>query len=105
MTDYVFGGMTRPATVAGVPQMVFGVLLIVAILSIIGPVLFGFSFIWSIGGALFGVIGFMSARIICERDPNTFEYLKVGFHFWLRTKGRSVGRGVETFSASPLRNR
>jgi type IV secretory pathway VirB3-like protein len=105
MTDYVFGGMTRPATVAGVPQVVFGVLLIIAILSIIGPVLFRFSFIWSIGGGLFGVIGFMSARIVCERDPNTFEYLKVGFRFWIKTRGRAKGRGDETFSPAPLRNR
>ncbi|MDA5338880.1 VirB3 family type IV secretion system protein [Stenotrophomonas maltophilia] len=105
MTDHVFGGMTRPATVAGVPQLVFGVLLIVAILAIILPVLFRLSFIWSIGGAVFGVLGFMSARIVCADDPNAFEYLKVAFNFWRKAQGRIVARGIETFSASPLRKR
>ncbi|MGV6941976.1 VirB3 family type IV secretion system protein [Stenotrophomonas maltophilia] len=105
MTDHVFGGMTRPPTVAGVPQMVFGVLLIIAILAIITPVLFRLSFIWSIGGGLFGAITFMSVRIICADDPNTFEYLKVSFNFWRKAQGRTVARGVETFSASPLRKR
>ncbi|RKL14819.1 hypothetical protein BFJ72_g15364, partial [Fusarium proliferatum] len=88
--------MTRPATVAGVPQLVFGVLLIVAILAIILPVLFRLSFIWSIGGAVFGVLGFMSARIVCAEDPNAFEYLKVAFNFWRKAQGRTVARGIET---------
>lgn len=105
MTDRVFGGMTRPATVGGVPQGVFGVLLIATILMVLTPVLLRFSFIWSIAGILFGVLGFMTCRIICERDPNTFEYVKVNFRFWLKARGRKVGKGLVTFSKAPIRKR
>lgn len=105
MTDHVFGGMTRPATVGGVPQIIFGVVLIATILSIIIPVMFKASFFYSIGGVGFGILTYMTARILCEKDPNTFEYLKVWFYFRLAAGGRKVGRGMVTFSKFPLRKR
>lgn len=105
MTDHVFGGMTRPATVGGVPQVVFAALLISTVFSILIPVAFKWSFIWSVGGIGFGVLGYMTSRIVCERDPNTFQYLKVKALFWSAAGGRRIGKGMVTYSRFPIRKR
>lgn len=105
MTDHVFGGMTRPPTVLGVPQGVFGGLLIFTILSMLAPLIFKLPFVLSLGGLALGALAYMTARILCESDHNFFRYLQVRVLLMIKAPGRKVGRGLRTYSKTPTRKR
>lgn len=105
MSDHVYGGMTRPPTVAGVPQIVFAGLLIVSILAMVIPVLFRQPYILSLGGLAFGVLGYITVRFLCERDHNLFSYLYVRMLFNLKAPGRKLPGGMRTHAKSPTRKR
>lgn len=105
MTDHVFGGMTRPPTVAGVPQGIFAGLLIFTIMAMLVPLALGFSFVLSIGGAALGVLLYSTARILCESDHYTFRYLQIRVLLMIKAPGRKLNRGLTTYAPAPLRKR
>lgn len=105
MLDHVYGGMTRPPTVLGVPQGIFAGLLILSILSMLTPLIFKLPFILSIGGLAFGVLAYITARLLCEHDHNFFRYLQVRLLLSLKAPGRKVARGMRTYAKAPIRKR
>ena len=105
MTDHVYGGMTRPPTVLGVPQGFFAGLLIFTIMSILLPLILKMSFILSIGGVAFGVLAYITARLLCEHDHYFFRYLQVRSLLAIKAPGRKVGRGMRTYAKAPIRKR
>jgi len=105
MTDHVFGGMTRPPTVGGVPQIVLAGLLILGIPVILLPLAFGLPFVLSIGGAILVVLLYLTARILCESDHHTFRYLELRMRLMATAPGRKLPGGLVTYSPAPLRKR
>lgn len=105
MLDHVYGGMTRPPTVFGVPQGIFAGLLIVTIFSMLIPLMFRMPFILSLGGIAFGVMAYITARLLCEHDQYIFRYLQVRLLLALKAPGRKVGRGMRTYAKAPTRKR
>lgn len=86
--DPLFGGMVRPVTVAGIPQVVLIGLLIGLIVGIwallmVGAPL-GVAAIWI---ALVAVL-ILGARVVSERDPNVFRYL----YLWAITTWANPGK-------------
>lgn len=100
--DSLFGGLTRPATILGLP--IEALLLIVGGTAVVYLVssMFQVGLIWrvsalAVGGVLYGV-----ARLICIKDPRSFRYLGL----MLQTKGGHRTRGYwKSGSYSPLPHR
>lgn len=105
MLDHVYGGMTRPPTVFGVPQGIFAGLLISTILLALSPLIFKMPFILSLGGIAIGGLGYFTARLLCEHDHNFFRYLQVRLLLALKAPGRKVARGMRTYAKAPIRKR
>ena len=105
MTDFVFGGMTRPPTVGGVPQAVVAGLIILALGAILAPIAMGFSLLISAGGVGMVVLLYLTARLLCETDHYTFRYLEIRLRVALAAPGRKLARGILTFAPAPLRKR
>jgi type IV secretion system protein VirB4 len=101
-SDPLFGGLTRPATLFGVPidalTFIFGgstiLFLMINILN--------FSIVWKICALGFGAVLYGIARLVCAKDPRTFRYVALQ----LSTKAMHQTRGYwRSGSYAPLRNR
>jgi type IV secretion system protein VirB3 len=76
-SDPLFGGLTRPATVLGLP--------IEALIGIVGSSAVGFlvanmfraDVTWKVGALGMGVVFYGLARLLCARDPRAFRYLSL----------------------------
>ena len=87
--DRLFGGLTRPATVFGLP--------VEALLGIVGTTAIAFLLISIFGGNLLtrllalgvGAVGYGVARLVCVKDPRAFRYVGL----MLQTKGGHRTRG------------
>lgn len=100
--DSLFGGLTRPATILGLP--IEALLLIVGGTAVVYLVIsmFQVALIWrllalGVGGVLYGI-----ARLLCMKDPRAFRYLAL----MLETKGGHRTRAHwKSGSYSPLPHR
>ncbi|WP_080998622.1 VirB3 family type IV secretion system protein [Xanthomonas arboricola] len=104
--DPVFRGMTRPVTVAGMPQLVFAGLLILLVLSVTAVFMLKWHWIVAALFAAIGIVLLMAARIACERDPLVFRYMVLNLRTsapHLLTRGR--WRGMTSVPPTPLRKR
>ena len=100
--DRLFGGMTRPATLFGLPIEVLAALATGSMLAFLLASVLGASIAWKIaalggGGVLYGI-----ARLVCVRDPRAFRYIALQ----LMTKARHRTRWFwRSGSYSPLAHR
>jgi len=74
-SDPLFGGLTRPATILGLP---IEALIIIAgggtVLFLIGFI-FDVAFFWKAFPLGLGIVLYAIARLVCLRDPRAFRYL------------------------------
>ena len=100
--DRLFGGMTRPATLFGLPIEVLAALATGSMLAFLLASVLSASVAWKIaalggGGVLYGI-----ARLICVRDPRAFRYIALQ----LMTKARHRTRWFwRSGSYSPMAHR
>ena len=100
--DRLFGGLTRPATVFGLP--------VEALLAIVGTTAIAYLLISIFGGSLLarllalgvGGVGYGVARLVCIKDPRAFRYVGL----MLQTKGAHRTRGYwRSGSYAPVAHR
>jgi type IV secretory pathway VirB3-like protein len=98
-SDPLFGGLTRPASLFGLPIDVLTFVLAGSTMSFLMANLFRADVSIKIGALGMGVVFYGIARLVCARDPRAFRYIGLQ----LSTKGRHVTRGYwHSGSYSPL---
>lgn len=76
-SDPLFGGLTRPATIMGLPiEAAVAIGGGSTILFLLGFI-FDVDFFWKLFALGIGVVLYAIARLICAKDPRAFRYLKL----------------------------
>ncbi|MBP2480142.1 type IV secretory pathway VirB3-like protein [Stenotrophomonas sp. PvP093] len=101
----MFKGMTRPVTVAGVPQVVLVVLLLTMILGACLVFLLGLSAFFALAVVGVVVLLWIAARVECERDPLAFRYMWLKFAASRRITTQRYWGGNRSLAANPMRKR
>jgi type IV secretion system protein VirB3 len=92
--DPLFGGLTRPSTLFGVPPAAFGVIMVVPLMLLIATRMVMFAGLIPV---LYGIF-----RAICAKDPRMLRYLALAS----QTKWRGLNRAFwRASSYSPVRFR
>lgn len=103
-SDPLFGGLTRPATLLGLPIETLIVIAGSSVVTFLLFFMFDASLFWRLFALGIGVVGYAIARLICFKDPRAFRYLGLA----LDTKGMHRTRqrwGCGSYSPSPCRKR
>lgn len=103
-SDPLFGGLTRPATLFGLPTD--------ALIFIIGSSAVGFllanllrlDVTWKIAALGMGIVLYGLARLICARDPRAFRYLALQLSTKATHRDRAYWRSG-SYAALPSRIR
>jgi type IV secretion system protein VirB3 len=98
-SDPLFGGLTRPAMMLGLPIEALLAIFMAAVLGFLGVGMVNEDIAWKIVALGFGGVLYLLARLICARDARAFRYLALQ----LRTKGLHRSRGYwRSGSYAPL---
>lgn len=101
-SDPLFGGLTRPASLLGLPIDVLIIVLSGSTTSFLIANLFRANFAWKVGALGMGIVLYGLARLVCARDPRAFRYMGLQ----LSTKGRHLTRRYwHSGSYGPLKAR
>jgi type IV secretion system protein VirB3 len=101
-SDPLFGGLTRPATMLGLPIEVLLAIFMAGVLSFLIVGTISDDIMWKIMSLGLGGVLYLLARLICARDARAFRYLALQ----LRTKGLHRTRSYwRSGSYSPVRHR
>lgn len=103
-SDPLFGGLTRPATVLGLP--------LEALLGIVGASTIGFlaanmlkaDVTWKVGALGMGIVFYGLARLLCARDPRAFRYLSLQLTTKALHRQRAYWR-AGSYAPAPVRTR
>jgi type IV secretion system protein VirB3 len=74
-SDPLFGGLTRPATILGVPIEAAVLIGGGATVGFLMTMMFGASIFWKLMALGFGAVLYGIARLICAKDPRSFRYV------------------------------
>lgn len=98
-SDPLFGGLTRPAMILGLPiEAAAGIGAGTMVVFLITKIA-NLDIMWTIMSLGLGGVLYALARMVCARDPRAFRYLMLQ----LRTKGAHRTRGYwKSGSYSPL---
>ena len=100
--DPLFGGLTRPAMLLGLPIEALLVILCITVVAFLITKIANLDIGFSIGALGLGAVFYALARLMCARDPRAFRYLMLQ----IRTKGPHRTRWFwKSGSYAPLPNR
>ncbi|HEV7775640.1 MAG TPA: VirB3 family type IV secretion system protein [Luteibacter sp.] len=101
-SDPLFGGLTRPATMLGLPIEALTFIMAGSTLAFLFAGLVRADIAWKLGALGLGVVLYGLARLICAKDPRTFRYIALQ----LDTKGMHRTRSYwRSGSYSPMPSR
>jgi type IV secretion system protein VirB3 len=101
-SDPLFGGLTRPATLLGLPIEALTFIMAGSTLGFLFAGLVRASVAWKIGALGMGVVFYGLARLLCAKDPRAFRYV----HLQLETKAmHRTRRYWHSGSYSPMPSR
>lgn len=101
-SDPLFGGLTRPASLLGLPIDVLTFVMAGSTMAFLFANILRANVSWKVGALGMGVVFYGLARLICARDPRAFRYLGLQ----LKTKGRHLTRRYwHSGSYGPMRAR
>lgn len=103
-SDPLFGGLTRPAMMLGLPIEALLAIFMTSVIAFLGIGFISDDIMWKIMSLGLGGVLYLLARLICARDPRAFRYLGIQ----LRTKGLHRTRWYwksGSYAAQPARRR
>jgi type IV secretion system protein VirB3 len=83
-SDPLFGGLTRPASLLGLPIDVLTIILAGSTMTFLMANLVHANVSWKVGALGMGCVFYGIARLVCARDPRAFRYMGLQ----LNTKGK-----------------
>lgn len=103
-SDPLFGGLTRPATLLGLPIEILVGISGTSTIAFLMCFMFDAAVFWRLFCLGLGGVGYAVARLVCARDPRAFRYLFLS----LDTKALHRSRqqwGCGSYSPMPFRKR
>ncbi|BDU18562.1 VirB3 family type IV secretion system protein [Dyella sp. GSA-30] len=101
-SDPLFGGLTRPPSMLGLPVEVLIFVLAGSTIAFLVAGILHADVSWKIGALGMGGVLYGLARLVCARDPRALRYVALQ----LNTKGRHMARAYwHSGSYSPLPSR
>ncbi|MBS0174300.1 MAG: VirB3 family type IV secretion system protein [Nitrospira sp.] len=103
-SDPLFGGLTRPATLMGLPIEILVIISGTSVIAFLICFMFDADVFWKLFCLGLGGVAYAIARLICVRDPRAFRYLALA----LDTKALHRSRpkwGCGSYSPMPFRKR
>ena len=103
-SDPLFGGLTRPATLFGLPVDALIFIVGSSAVSFLVANLVQLDITWKIAALGMGIVLYGLARLVCARDPRAFRYLALQLATKATHRDRAYWRSG-SYSALPSRSR